>query len=137
MDFVAIDFETDEAGRPWQLGAARFEAGKLKETWDWRFENGEVWSKWEEIYAVIGGRTLVAHNLACEKTILTKVAPITPLGPWVDTLKIARRRYPKLASYELGTLCTVFGCVPELTGRTWHDGLYDAVACGRLYAKIG
>ena len=137
MDFVAIDFETDEAGLPWQLGAAAFKDGELAATRDWRFTDGNVWAEWADIYAFLQGKTLVAHNIACEKTILTKVAPITAWGPWVDTLKLARKRYPKMASYELGALCAVFGCVPDWEGRTWHDGLYDAIACGRLYAKIG
>lgn len=136
MEFVALDFETDEAGRPWQLGAARFLDGKLAETRDWRFADGNVLEKWEEIYGLLRDRMLVAHNLACEKTILTRLAPITRLGPWTDTLKIARKRYPGLKSYELGALCAAFGCVPEMAGRTWHDGLYDAVACGMLYEKI-
>ncbi len=141
MDAVAIDFETDDQGCPWQLGAVAFEFGECGETvpgemHDWRFENGDVMAKWEEIYGFLAGKTLIAHNIACEKTILTRLAPITPWGPWIDTLKIAKKRYPKLASHTLGDLCAVFGCVPELEGRTWHDGLYDALACGMLYGKI-
>ena len=139
MEFVALDFETDSAGRPWQLGAARFggEDADVCEWRDWRFRDGQVMAHWEEISGFLAGKRLVAHNLACEKTILTRVAPLTRWGPWADTLKIARKRYPDLASYELGDLCRTFACVPEMPGRTWHDGLYDAVACGRLYAKIG
>lgn len=141
MEFVAIDFETDDFGEPWQLGAVEFEpeGGVCREgeRRDWRFKNqSDIWAQWEEITKMLAGKTLVAHNTACEKTILTRLAPLTPWGPWRDTLKMARRRYPKLKSYELGALCETFGCVPEMDGRTWHDGLYDAVACGRLYAKI-
>ena len=47
-------------------------------------------------------------------------------------MKLARARYPRLPSYALGDLCTMFGCVPQMDGRTWHDGLYDAVACAQL-----
>lgn len=138
MGFVAIDFETDDSGNPWQLGAAEFgEDGRETALWDWRFnDQSDIWRQWEEIAGVLTGKTLVAHNIACEKTILTRLAPLTPWGSWKDTLKLARKRYPKLKSYELGELCAIFGCVPEMKGRTWHDGLYDAVACGRLYDKI-
>ncbi|MBQ6328000.1 MAG: hypothetical protein IJI35_03215, partial [Kiritimatiellae bacterium] len=68
----------------------------------------------------------------CERTILTRVAPLTPWGPWTDTLRLAKARYPRLPGYSLGELCGMFGIVPEIEGRTWHDGLYDAVACARL-----
>ncbi len=152
MEFVAIDFETTgaEAGganEPWQLGAARVRDGEIVETREWFFRTARAFAsprgpteafpltlmdQWEEIYAFLGRRRLVAHNIACEKTILTRLAPLTKWGPWVDTLAFARARYPRLSSYKLGDLCAAFGCVPEIAGRTWHDGLYDAVACARL-----
>ena len=79
---------------------------------------------------------LVAHNTACEKTVLTRLAPLTRWGPWVDTLKLAKARFPGLPSYRLGDLCAAFGCVPQMAGRTWHDGLYDAVACANLACRL-
>ncbi|MBQ3289207.1 MAG: hypothetical protein IJH50_07345, partial [Kiritimatiellae bacterium] len=85
----------------------------------------------------LAGRRLVAHNIATERTILTRVAPLTPWGPWTDTLRLAKARYPRLPSYALGDLCAMFGIVPEIEGRTWHDGLYDAVACARLALLLG
>ena len=81
---------------------------------------------------LLRGQRLVAHNIACEKTVLTRVAPLTKWGPWVDTLTFAKARYPKLPSYALGDLCEMFGLIPQIEGRTWHDGLYDAVACANL-----
>ena len=92
--------------------------------------------QWESFYPVLAGKRLVAHNIACEKTILTRIAPLTKWGPWVDTLKLAKARYPKLPSYALGDLCEMFGCVPQMPGRTWHDGLYDAVACAMLAMRL-
>ena len=145
-DFIAIDFETRDDGTPWQLGAAKFVGGTLVETKDWRFDGGALGDRplpWltEEVMAYLMGSTLVAHNIACEKTLLTKAAPITKWGPWQDTLKIAKKRYPGLASYKLEDLCKQFGIadrsvrVPDRTleGRTWHDGLFDAIMCGLLY----
>lgn len=141
MECVAIDFETGETGEPWQLGAVLFEMApgnaRALEWHDWRFGSGGLLEKWDEIYPFLAGRQLVAHNIACEKTILVRTAPLTRWGPWLDTLKIAKKRYPDLPSHTLGDLCNLFGCVPELDGRTWHDGLFDAFACGLLYAKIG
>ena len=148
MEFVAIDFETtgyEDGGRnePWQLGAAVVRDGEIVETREWFFGTAltpdfePMMAQWDGFYPVLAGRRLVAHNIACEKTILTRAAPLTEWGPWTDTLKLAKARYPKLPSYRLGDLCEMFGCVPQMEGRTWHDGLYDAVACAGLAMFLG
>jgi hypothetical protein len=31
----------------------------------------------------------------------------------------------------------MFGQVPVIDGRTWHDGLFDAVACANLALFLG
>ena len=147
MDFVAIDFETTgyEGGgsnEPWQLGAAVVEGDEIVEAREWFFGTAmtpdfePMMAQWDSFYPVLAGRRLVAHNIACERTILTRAAPLTKWGPWVDTLKFAKARYPKLPSYALGDLCETFGCVPQIDGRTWHDGLYDAVACAMLALRF-
>jgi DNA polymerase III epsilon subunit-like protein len=147
MEFVAIDFETTgfEQGRsnePWQLGAALVRDGRLVETREWFFRSDrtpdaptlmDAWADWAPFLL---NRRLVAHNLATERTILTRVAPLTKWGPWTDTLRLARARYPKLPSYALGDLCRMFGCVPDEDARTWHDALFDAVACARLALRF-
>lgn len=146
-DFVAIDFETtgmDGGGdnEPWQLGAAVVSGGEVVETREWFFGTAmtpdfePMMSQWDDFYPVLANRRLVAHNIACERTILRRVAPLTKWGPWVDTLKLAKARYPKLPSYRLGDLCETLGCVPQMDGRTWHDGLYDAVACAMLALRL-
>lgn len=151
MEFVAIDFETTGydfggANEPWQLGAALVRDMQIVETREWFFRTEipyaadpramaaeqSIMDQWEDFYPILAGRRLVAHNIACEKTILTRLAPLTKWGPWVDTLKLAKARYPKLPGYTLGELCETFGCVPQMDGRTWHDGLYDAIACAKL-----
>ena len=148
MEFVAIDFETtgyEDGGRnePWQLGAAVVRDGEIVETREWFFGTAltpdfePMMAQWDSFYPVLAGRRLVAHNIACEKTILTRAAPLTEWGPWTDTLKLAKARYPKLPGYRLGDLCEMFGCVPQMEGRTWHDGLYDAVACANLAMFLG
>ena len=149
-DFVAIDFETTgfENGcgnEPWQLGIAVVRGGMVAETREYFFDVegapdrahesdalGTLQSSFETWSPQLLGVRLVAHNIACERTILTRVAPLTPWGPWTDTMRLAKARYPRLPSYALGDLCEMFGIVPEVGGRTWHDGLYDAVACARL-----
>lgn len=148
MEFVAIDFETtgyEDGGRnePWQLGLALVRDLDIVETREWFFgtpltpDFEPIMDQWEYFYPYLAGRRLVAHNIACERTILTRLAPLTKWGPWADTLKIAKARYPKLPSYKLGDLCEMFGIVPEIEGRTWHDGLFDAVACAKLALRLG
>jgi DNA polymerase-3 subunit epsilon len=143
MEFVALDFETTgyengQTNEPWQLGLAVVRDLEIVETREWFFgtaqspETETLMAQWDSFFPFLRGRRLVAHNLATERTILTRIAPLTKWGPWVDTLKVARARYPKLPSYALGDLCSMFGCVPQLPGRTWHDALYDAVACAQL-----
>ena len=154
VEFAAIDFETTgyeggNANEPWQLGIAIVRDGALVETHEFFFDVegaperaherdalGTLQGSFEAWSPYLTGRRLVAHNIACERTILTRTAPFTKWGPWIDTLKLARARYPKLPSYALGDLCAMFGCVPQLDGRTWHDGLYDAVACARLASLL-
>ena len=116
--------------------------GEIVETREWFFgtpltpDYEPLMAQWDDFYPHLAGRRLVAHNIACERTILTRLAPLTPWGPWLDTLKLAKSRYPGLPSYALGDLCETFGVVPELEGRSWHDGLFDAVACARLALKL-
>ena len=155
MEFAAIDFETTgyeggNANEPWQLGIAVVRDGALIETREFFFDVegaparaherdalGTLSSSFETWFPHLAGRRLVAHNIACERTILTRTAPLTKWGPWTDTMKLAKARYPRLPSYALGDLCAAFGCVPQIGARTWHDGLYDAVACAQLALLLG
>lgn len=143
MEFTALDFETTgyengNANEPWQLGVAVVRDLEIVETREWFFatpltpDAEPLMAQWPSFIPYLAARRLVAHNIATERTILTRTAPLTRWGPWTDTLKVAKARYPKLPSYALGDLCAAFGLVPQLPGRTWHDALYDAVACARL-----
>ena len=148
MEFAAIDFETTgyengATNEPWQLGVALVRDGAIVETREFFFrtsltpERDTLMDQWADWQPLLAGRRLVAHNIATERTILTRVAPLTKWGPWTDTLKLAKARYPKLPSYALGDLCEMFGLVPQFDGRTWHDGLYDAIACANLARFLG
>lgn len=148
MEFAAIDFETTgyengATNEPWQLGVALVRDGAIVETREFFFrtsltpERDTLMDQWADWQPLLAGRRLVAHNIATERTVLTRVAPLTKWGPWTDTLKLAKARYPKLPSYALGDLCEMFGLVPQFDGRTWHDGLYDAIACANLARFLG
>jgi len=95
---------------------------------------------WPELAARLTGVPLVAHNAATERTILEKRAPLTPFGPWVDTLRLTRRYWAPAKSFALGDLIRTFGLASQVDalcpGRTWHDALYDACAGAVLFAHI-
>lgn len=79
----------------------------------------------------LAGRPLVAHAHGTEKRFLASL-PGHSFGPWLDTLKLARRIYPQANSHKLGRLCDDLNLTARLQelvpGRTWHDALFDAAA---------
>ena len=94
-EFAAIDFETTgyecgNANEPWQLGIALVRDGAIAETREFFFDVegaparahardalGTLQSSFETWFPQLAGRCLVAHNIACERTILTRAAPLT------------------------------------------------------------
>ena len=89
----------------------------------------ELWPAWRPWVA---GRPLVAHNVGTERKFLRRAAPLHEFGPWIDTLKLARRVRPDLAGHALADVCRALGLAPRLRelcpGRDWHDALFDAFA---------
>ena len=85
-----------------------------------------VWRPWLE------GRPLAAHNIGTERKFLRRAAPLHRLGPWIDTLKLARHARPGLTVYSLSEVCEAMGLAARARefcpGRDWHDALFDAFA---------
>lgn len=79
----------------------------------------------------LGNRPLVAHAHGTEKRFLSAL-PGHPFGPWLDTLKLARKIYPQAQSHKLGRVSDDLGLTPQLRDwvpdRDWHDALFDATA---------
>lgn len=95
---------------------------------------------WPHIQQRLTRHPLCAHNVATEKKFTRAVAPMHRFGPWIDTLKIARKAWPGCPSYALGDLVSMLGLseavellCPE---RSPHDALYDAVASARLLEHL-
>ncbi len=76
------------------------------------------------------GRPLVAHNAATEQAVFRRTLPLERFGPWIDTLRLARRAYPDLPAHGLESLLDHLGLLSEvhalLPGRHPHDALFDA-----------
>lgn len=83
---------------------------------------------------------LCAHNVATEKKFTRAMAPMHRFGPWVDTLKIARKVWPGCPSYALEDLIVVLDLKPKVdelcAGKEAHDALYDAVASAKLIEHL-
>lgn len=166
LDFETTGSVKGWPNEPWQLGMVAVENGKVvqgsqRETFfqvtkerpfsprapgRWAQIREElaaapkVMEIWPELAGLLVGRPLVAHNAATERTILERCAPMTAFGPWVDTLKLARRLWPLMRSYALGDIIGALGLGAEVDqlcpGRAWHDALYDACAGAVLLCHI-
>lgn len=90
---------------------------------------GELWPTWRPW---LEGRPLAAHNVGTEKKFLRRAAPLHELGPWIDTLRLARRVRPDLDGHSLEEVAEALGVAGRARelcpGRAWHDALFDAFA---------
>ena len=167
IDFETTGHVPGWRNDPWQLGIVEIVDGKVEKStkreyffkmdkdrpfsatvpgrWaqmrDVLAQSPEFMDVWPELAEILVGSRLVAHNAATERTILTRLAPLTPFGPWEDTLKLSRK-YCKLPSYKLGDLIKALNLQDSLDSlfegenRTWHDALYDACAGALLFCKM-
>jgi DNA polymerase-3 subunit epsilon len=83
-----------------------------------------------------GEEIMVAHNAAFDAQFLTadikKHETTAPRGVILDTLPLARKVYPGLANYKLGTLVQHLG-IPT---TSFHRAEEDAAYCGQLFHKM-
>ena len=159
---TVLDFESTGAVRghpdePWQVGFVEVQGGRVTgrfhENWlcvgaDRPFnpyapgrhaeirallagapKMADLWPEWRPW---LEGRPLVAHNIGTEKKFLRRAAPLHQLGPWIDTLKLARHACPDLGGHSLAEVCEALGLTARAQlfcpGRSWHDALFDAFA---------
>jgi len=87
---------------------------------------------WPEFKARLGGAVVVAHGSGTEKRFL-RAFPLHGFGPWLDTLTMARALLPGLPDHALATVVGALGLEGEVREvcphLSWHDALFDAVAC--------
>jgi DNA polymerase III subunit epsilon len=93
-------------------------------------------ARWPELHGWLSNRPVAAHNAGTERTILRRAAPLHRYGPWIDTLRLVRRTYPRLASAALEDVVATLGLTPRLAAlspdRAPHDAFHDALACAVL-----
>jgi DNA polymerase-3 subunit epsilon len=95
---------------------------------------------WPKIMPRLTGGPLCAHNVATEKKLTRAMAPMHRFGPWIDTLRVARKAWPDCPSYALGDLIEQLHLKSRVDticpGREAHDALYDAVASALLLEAV-
>lgn len=83
-----------------------------------------------------GEEIMVAHNAAFDTQFLLadikKHESSAPRGVILDTLPLARKVYPGLANYKLGTLVQHLG----IPAGGFHRAEEDAAYCGQLFHKM-
>lgn len=90
-----------------------------------------------EIYALLQGAVLVAHNLPFDQKFLTHEFNLAGLS-WptvaaeVDTFPLSRRFFPEAKSHKLGELCKRL----EIPLEEAHRAGNDAEACGRGFLAL-
>ncbi|MGY4257689.1 DNA polymerase-3 subunit epsilon [Bradyrhizobium sp. USDA 4516] len=93
----------------------------------------------EDIMDWLSDVPIVGHNVRIEFDILTR-----SLDGWrppaaIDTLKLAKKLRPGLASYGLENFGRELGLAEkaaELTGRSHHSALYDATLTGLIFIHL-
>lgn len=88
--------------------------------------------------AFVGDARLVIHNAAFDMKFLNAELrwtgrPTLPPGRAVDTLDLARRRFPG-AQHSLDALCRRFGV--DNAGRTKHGALLDSELLAEVYLEL-
>jgi DNA polymerase-3 subunit epsilon len=156
MDFVAIDFETANTSpdSPCQLGAVVVQGGSIVAEHSWMLRPKRMFFSercvavhgirprdvlcepewdvvWPNIWRVLDGQVLVAHNASFDMRVLSATLATYDLDcPAIEyscTRLIARRTWAGRRSYGLKPTATALGLTFQ-----HHDGLEDARVCARI-----
>lgn len=83
-----------------------------------------------------GNDILIAHNAPFDSQFLTadikKLEVVAPTGTILDTLPIARKVFPGLPNYKLGTLVQHL----KIPTTDFHRAEEDATYCGHLFQNM-
>lgn len=169
-EIVVVDLETTgtvagHPSEPWQIGMVLFRHGRIEPEASFSSflhvgsrpfhpkapgrhrehrraiaEAPTLYELWPEILGWCSDRPLAAHNIATEKNLLRRQAPIHRLGPWIDTLKLTRVAYPDLGSHHLPDLLTQLRLIDRVRAHcpegAPHDALFDAFGCAVLLEHL-
>jgi DNA polymerase-3 subunit epsilon len=157
--FVAIDFETADAGRDsaCAVGLVRVEGGEIvrreqrlirppRSRFEFTWVHGITWEDvrgeppfgrvWPELAGILeGAEFLAAHNAGFDRSVLSSCCRAAdlpaPALPFECTMRLARRAWG-IRPTRLPDVCGRLGI--ELRH---HDALSDAEACARILLRAG
>lgn len=99
----------------------------------------DLLSLWPEVRQRMQGSVVVAHGKGTEKRFL-RAFPGHGFGPWLDTLLLTRAIWPGIPDHSLSRLSDELGLSDNLhslmSGKTWHDAEFDAVASLRILEHV-
>jgi ATP-dependent DNA helicase DinG len=79
----------------------------------------------------VGGRDIVAHNAAFDRSFIERVAGRSALrGSWLDSLEVVRIALPRLRSHRLADLAEAFGVCPDAPA---HRAMPDVEALAAVW----
>ncbi|MFG1817479.1 exonuclease domain-containing protein [Kribbella sp. NPDC049174] len=91
----------------------------------------------DELRRFLDGRVFVAHNAGVDLGVVSRSVPGYQPELTLDTLRLARRLLPGLASYRLGALVESLHLAQDLpAGLAPHRATYDAIVCARLLKRL-
>jgi DNA polymerase-3 subunit epsilon len=89
----------------------------------------------EDFGAYLGDAVFVAHNARFDVRVigmeLARAGIAQPANPVVDTVLLARRAFPGMPNYRLGTVASYLGIRQDVH----HRGLPDAVAAMEIFLR--
>lgn len=162
MQFIAFDLETTGtvpgADRIVEIGAVKFVNGNVEAVFSTLVDplvaippgasavNGItndmvkgkplIESLLPDFAAFCGDLPVVAHNAPFDAQFLTadikKFETVAPRGIILDTLPIARKVFPGLPNYKLGTLVQHL----KIPSSEFHRAEEDATYCGKLFLEL-
>ncbi len=92
----------------------------------------------EDLVAFIGDNKIIAHNASFDRgfinmELLKHNRVVTPDDQWIDTLELARNKFPGMAN-SLDALCKRFNI--SLAERDLHGALIDARLLSSVYLEL-
>lgn len=160
MDFVAIDFETANSKRSsaCSVGIAVVKNGEIEKSYCYLikpfpnyFESINVGihgikpdmvkhsptlqELWDEIYPIVKGKPLVAHNAPFDKSVLRSSLEAydmeCPNFEFYCSHRISKSLLPGLMDYKLSTVCREFAIA-----LNHHEALSDAEGCANVVLEL-
>lgn len=93
----------------------------------------------DEIMTWTDKSTIIGHNVRVDVDIIKRsISEWSPVSA-IDTLRIAKKILPRMASYSLESLGVALGHSDEairISGRKHHTALHDAVLTGLLFIDL-